>query len=157
DLAERLGMQKEWDAATRDTLFSLVGDRDSWVRREALAALAKCSVDEDAARRIEPFLARKSSEMRQGVLRLLKKQKNPAALASVDRLLAGKKIDLRMGALELMSQLVSSRRLVTECRERARQYQAARPQRTELEDVHLADILNERRNVPTLEDGLGLF
>src|SRR5262249_3366030 len=74
DLVEKLAEQKKWDSATRDALFSLIGDRDGYVRERALAAIKKCEVTPEDAQRIEGLLSRKGSELRQGVLALLKKQ-----------------------------------------------------------------------------------
>jgi hypothetical protein len=157
NLVERLGQLKKWDAATRDTLFRLVGDRDGWVRQRALEALKKCEVGESDALVAEGLLSRKGSELRQGVLRLLAKQKTPAALASADRLLAGKKAEQRLGGLELLSLLAQKKRGAAECRRRAEEYRAARPALEEDEQAHLEAILDEKREKPTLENALGLM
>jgi hypothetical protein len=154
---EMLIKLKRWDAATRDAMFSLVGDRDGWVRSRALEALKKCDVTEEDAVRIEGLLTRKGSELRQGVLGLLKKQKTPQALASADRLLASKKQPQRLSGLELLRQLVEKKRAVDACRERARAYQERFPQPEEEEQLHLDAILDVKRVVPTLDDGLGLM
>ncbi len=154
---EQLVKLKRWDAATRDALFGLVGDRDSYVRGQALAALAKCAVTEPDAVRIEGLLTRKGSELRQGVLGLLRKQKTPQALASADRLLASKKAPQRLAGLELLRQLVEKKRAVDACRDRARAYQEQHPQRDEEEQLHLDAILDIQRVVPVLDDALGLM
>jgi hypothetical protein len=154
---EQMIKLKRWDAATRDALFGLVGDRDHWVRSRALEALKKCDVTEEDAVRVEALLARKGSGLRQGVLGLLKKQKTPLALASADRLLAGKKVPQRLSGLELLRQLVEKKRSVEACRERARAYQVRFPQLEEEEQLNLEAILDIKRVVPTLDDALGLM
>jgi Domain of unknown function (DUF4132)/Family of unknown function (DUF5724) len=141
----------------RDTLFSLIGDRNSWVRNRALEAVKKCEVTAVEAEQIEGFLSRKDSTMRQGVFALLRKQKNPHVLASADRLLASKKAPQRVAGLELLRILVDAKRVVSECRERARAYLERRPQPDEDEQDHLDAILNIHRVVPTLDDALGLM
>jgi hypothetical protein len=157
EAVEALIQLKRWDAATRDALFGLVGDRDSWVRDRALEALKKCDVTEEDAIRVEALLTRKSSGIRQGVLGLLRKQKTPQALASADRLLASKKQPQRLAGLELLRQLVEKKRAVDACRERARAYQDRFPDPDEEELLHLDAILDVKRVVPTLDDALGLM
>jgi hypothetical protein len=157
DLAEQLAKQKKWDAATRDLLFTLVGDRDSWVREHALKAVKKCEMTAEDAVCLEALLTRKSSETRQGVLALLRKQPAALALASADRLLAAKKSAQRLGGLELLRLLVESRKAVAECRQRAADFQNRARSLGELERLHLDAILNVQRVVPTLDDALGLM
>src|SRR5262249_22823274 len=106
---EALIKLKRWDAATRDALFGLVGDRDSWVRWRPLEAPKKCEVPEEDARRAGGLLTRKGSTIRQGVLGLLRTQKTPGVLASADRLLASKKQPQRLAGLELLRQLVEKK------------------------------------------------
>lgn len=156
-LVEQFAKLKQWDAATRDTLFDLVGDRDSWVRDKALAALKKCSVTDADAMRVEALLARKGSEMRQGVLSLLAKRKPAEALASADRLLGSKKATQRLGGLELLRLLVEKKKAVSESRQRAEAFRAKYPEPGEEEELHLEAILDVHRVRPTLDDALGLM
>lgn len=157
NVAEQLAKMKKWDPATRDTLFELAGDRDSWVRRKALEALKKCEVTEADAVRVEGLLTRKGSELRQGVLSLLRKQTTPHALASADRLLASKKQPQRAAGLELLRLLVEKKKAVAECRQRAEVYRQTYPTLTEDEDLQLEVILDVRREKPTLQNALGLM
>jgi hypothetical protein len=157
ELVEKLGKMKKWDSATRDTLFRLVGDRDTWVRSQALKALKKCEVGEADALVVEGLLSRKGSELRQGVLRLLAKQKVPAALVSADRLLAAKKLEQRLGGLELLNLLVEKKRGVEECRRRAEAYRSWRTEVGEDEQAQLETILDVQREKPKLDNALGLM
>jgi hypothetical protein len=154
---EALKEQKTWDAATRDTIFALVGDSDSWVRERALEALKKCSVGEAEAQRLEALLTRKGGDVRRAVLTLLRKQKTPAALASAERLLASAKAPQRLGGLELLRQLVEAKRGVDEARGRAGAYRAQRRGLDEEEENALDAILNVQRTVPRLADAFGLM
>ncbi|MFO0881347.1 MAG: DUF5724 domain-containing protein [Gemmataceae bacterium] len=156
-LIDELARMKRWDAATRDLLFSLVGDRDSWVRGRALAALKKCNVTEEDAQRIEIALSRKGSEMRQGVLALLRKQALPQVIASADRLLTSKKEPQRRGGLELLQILVEKKKAVAECRQRALAYREHYPRFGEEEELLLEAILDVRREKPSLVNALGLI
>ncbi|MFO0926452.1 MAG: DUF5724 domain-containing protein [Gemmataceae bacterium] len=157
NVVEQLAKLKKWDAATRDTLFELAGDRDGWVREKALKALKKCDVTEADAVRVEALLTRKGSELRQGVLSLLRKQTTPHALASADRLLTSKKQPQRAAGLELLRLLVDKKKAVPECRARAEAYRQAHPTLTEDEDLQLEAILDVRRERPTLQNALGLM
>ncbi len=157
ELIDALTREKNWDSATRDLLFDLAGDRDSWVRDKALQALTRTSITEVEARRIETLLTRKTSEVRQGVLHLLSKQPEPQLLASIDRLLASKKILQRLAALELMRQQIEKKKYVEECRSRAVAYRANLKQIDEEEQLHLEAILDLKRETPTLENCLGLI
>jgi hypothetical protein len=156
-LVEQLAKLKQWDPATRDTLFDLAGDRDSWVREKALAALKKCSVTDADALRVEALLSRKGSEMRQGVLSLLTKRKPAEALTSADRLLASKKATQRLGGLELLRLLVEKKKAVPESRQRAEAFKAKYPEPGEDEELHLEEILDVHRVRPSLNDALGLM
>lgn len=156
-LIERIGKLKKWDAAMRDTLFTLAGDRDGWVRNRALDALKKCDVTEADAARIEGLLVKKGSEMRQGVIGLLKKQKTPLALASADRLLASKKVPQRVGGLELLRELVAKKRATAECRTRAEEYRAKYPELSEDEALHIEAVLDIQREKPSLKNALGMM
>src|SRR5262249_410892 len=75
---EKLKDQKKWDDATRDTFFAMIGDKDYYVRGEALKALENCTIDEARALQLEDYLSRKNSDMRRAVFTLLRRQKQPA-------------------------------------------------------------------------------
>jgi HEAT repeat protein len=157
EMIERISKEKNYDEGVREALFAMVGVSNSWLRERVLEALKKCSVGESDAQRLEALLTRKNGDLRRAVLTLLKRQKTPAALASADRLLASPKPNQRLGGLELLRQLVESKRAVAECRQRAEEYRARRPQLSEEEDLQTAVILDIERVVPKLDDALGLM
>ena len=157
EMVERIIEEKKFDEGVREALFALVGVSNSWLRERVLEALKKCSVGESDALRLEGFLTRKNGDLRRAVLTLLKRQKTLAALASADRLLGSAKPYQRLGGLELLRQLVESKRAVAECRQRAEEYRARRPQLSEEEDLQTAVILDIERVVPKLDDALGLL
>jgi HEAT repeat protein len=157
EMVERIIREKKFDDAVREALFALVGVSNSWLRERVLEALKNCSIAESDAQRLEGFLTRKNGDLRRAVLTLLKRQKTPAALASADRLLASSKPNQRLGGLELLRLLVESKRAVAECRQRAEEYRARRPQLSEEEDLQTAVILDIERVVPKLDDALGLM
>src|SRR5439155_17220333 len=83
-----LAKQQQWDCATRDTLFALVGDSSRQVREAALLGLAKCKVMPSEAVSLEKLLDRKSGDLRRGVLTRLSLQPDADAMASAERSLA---------------------------------------------------------------------
>jgi hypothetical protein len=154
---DKLCERKRRDGATRDTLLSLLGDRDGWVRSRAREALADCTLTEGEAERLEGLLSRKASDLRRGVLTVLGKQKTPGVLASADRLIGSRKLEPRSAGLELLRQLAESGEAVAECRGRVAEY---RKQYASLSDQELSPIEaveNAGRPVPSLDDALGLM
>jgi hypothetical protein len=152
-----LSKTKPLPARVRELLFQTAGDRDSYVRSQVLDALKKLTLTTDEATLVEGLLTRKSADLREQVLLLLVRQKPDDAVASADRLLAAKNANQRMGGLELLRQMVAKKKGVAACRERAQAYQEAHPEPDEHEQSHLDAILDVKREVPTLENALGLL
>src|SRR6185295_11228529 len=136
-----LAKQKEWDAATRDTLFALVGDASRQVREAALEGLARCRITPGEAVAMEKLLDRKSGDLRRGVLTLLSLQPDNDALVSADRLLAARSQPQRLAGLELLRQLVEGKRAVELARARAGHYRAAHPTLNDAERQQLDAVL----------------
>ena len=153
---EKLAGQEKWDAATRDTLFALVGDASPQVRETALKHLAKCRITSAEARAIEPLLARKSSDLRRGALTLLVRQPDGESLASADRLLLAKGQPERLAGLELLRLLVEKGRCAVEARSRATNYAATHPKLNEAEQQQLNVVFAAETETPVLANALGL-
>jgi hypothetical protein len=156
-VVEKIAKMKSWDAATRETLFKLIGDSSSFVREAALKAVARCKVTEDEAKDLERLLSRKSGDLRRGVLAVLLNQSDTSALASAERLLHSSNSLRRLAGLELLRQLAGARRQVEECRRKALEYQDKHPACTQEEQTLLDALLDEGQSTWTLENGLGLF
>lgn len=152
-----LAAQRQWDAATRDTLFALVGDPSRQVREAALLVLAKCKITAAEAVAMEKLLDRKSGDLRRGVLTLLSLQPDADALASADRVLTAKSQPQRLAGLELLRELVEEKRVVDAARARAEQYRAAHPTLNDAERQQLDAVLTARAVAATLDDALGLI
>ena len=152
-----LAQQKQWDAATRDTLFAFVGDASKHVREAALLGLAKCQINATEAGAMEALLDRKSSDLRRGVLTLLSSQSDTDALASADRLLAAKSSPRRLAGCELLRELVEKKRGAEACRLRAEQYRVAHPRLNDAERQQLDVVLAVESEPPTLANALGLL
>lgn len=154
---EKLAALKPLRAEVRELVFDAIGDRDGTVREAALEAVKKLTLTADEAERVEGLLTRKGAELRGQVLSLLARQKADAALASADRLLAAKNAQVRSAGLELLRQMVAGKKAVAGCRERAAAYRADHAKLAETEQAHLDAILDVKRDIPTLANGLGLF
>lgn len=152
-----LASLKKWDAATRDTLFALVGDSHAAPREAALKALAHCKVTEQEAQKLEELLTRKADDLRRGVLTLLLAQKDPAALASADRLLASGALPQRLAGLELLRQMAEAGREAAACRARGERFRSERPRLAADEEKRLVALLDTDRTAATLDDALGLM
>lgn len=156
-VAERLGDMKPLSAKGREALFSLLGDRDQWVRDRVLDGLKKVTLQPAEAAQVEALFTRKNAELRKEGLKLLGRQKGDGALASADRLLASKNANQRLAGLELLRQLVDAKKAVAACRERATAYRDDHGKLPAVERSQLDAILNEKREVPTLDNALGLL
>jgi hypothetical protein len=152
----KLAAQKKWDAATRDTLFALLGDASRQVREEALRQLVNCELTPAEAVGIEQLLDRKSGDLRRGSLTLLSRQQDDQVLASADRLLTDKNPPRRLAGLELLRQLSEARRCPAEARRRAEQYSQGHPKLNDAERQQIEVLLAAGAEVPTLDDALGL-
>ncbi|MCI0357954.1 MAG: DUF4132 domain-containing protein [Planctomycetaceae bacterium] len=148
---------KPWNDATRQAVINLAGDTVADVRETAFKALLNETLTAAEVQRLESYLARKTGDLRRGVLALLLKQDDAAALASAGRLLAAKDGNQRLAGLELLRLLTDAKRSVAECRRLAAAYQAARKKVTKEEQSHLDEIAADRAAVATLDDALGLM
>jgi hypothetical protein len=146
-----------WDDATRTAVVELAGDASPDTREVALAALEKQSLPVSDIQRLESYLTRKSGDLRRGVLAILLKQSDEAALASAARLLAAKDANQRLAGLELLRLLAAAKRAVDQCRAQATAYEQARKKITKDERAHLDDIATDKAAVATLDDALGLM
>lgn len=153
----RLWLQEEWDAATRETLLTLVGDPSPLVREQAVEGLARRGIAPAEAQRFESLLTRKAGDLRSGVIRLLKTLPDADALASADRLLAAGSAAQREAGLELLRELIKAKRSAAEARARVQRYAAERPAVTEAERPQLDAVLRPGAAEPTLVDALGLL
>ena len=148
-----------WLPEVREMVIRLAGDSSSDVRRAALRALEKITLTGEESEQLEGLLTRKTADLRSGVIRLLIKLPDEAALASADRLLNSKSIPQRLAGLELVRGLKEQERSVDECLSRAASYREGRKKIAKEEETHLDAI--QAKTSPTaglsLENGLGLF
>lgn len=151
-----LAKNDQIEDASRDAFLAWIGDGSRSVRDAALAGLQKCMVMESAAPRLEELLTRSAGDLRRGVLGLLLKQSDAAALASADRLLEAGSAPQRLAGLELLRQLVDTKRCLVEARERVAAYRQKRPKLAEAEQQQIQSIETSRAETLTLDNALGL-
>jgi Family of unknown function (DUF5724)/Domain of unknown function (DUF4132) len=145
------------DREIRAALFTLLRDRSSYVSGNMLQIFEKHDIAPDEWPFLEDMLTRKSSDLRQGILRMLLKQTDDIVLATVERLLSAKNDQQRLAGLEALNKLHENDRDRDSCTARARAYREAHPQTSQAEAVLLDTILAEQREIPTLANALGLL
>ncbi|WP_299409360.1 DUF4132 domain-containing protein [Acaryochloris sp. IP29b_bin.148] len=149
-------IKQTWDDQAREVVFELIRDRNSYVREQIMGALNAhryCPTTPEA-QTLESMLYRKAADLRRGVLSLLLKQDNDAAIASAQRLLNQSKASQRKAGLELLVQLQQTDR--GQVKPVAEAYASQRPKRTASEQELLDQLLADQQDIPTLEDALGL-
>ncbi|HXG11993.1 MAG TPA: DUF5724 domain-containing protein [Gemmataceae bacterium] len=156
-VVDRLAEMEKWDAAIRETLLALVGDKAGNVRESAVQALKKCPITPAEAERLEELLTRKAGDLRRGVLALLLNQTDDAALASAERLLTAGQLPLRLAGLDLLRQMAEAGRQGERCRARAERYRTERGRLSDEEEKQLTAILDTARPQARLDDALGLL
>lgn len=97
--------RKELLPGERDIALALLSDASNGVREEAFEILGEASVSAAEAEAMEPLLARKASDLRRGVIRLLLKQTPEDCRASIDRLASSRDELMRKAAEELRSEI----------------------------------------------------
>lgn len=153
-VAQLLSDVQPWDAEIRSGLFHLLADASSWVRERVIQLLQSCDITATESIELEQLLTRTASDLRRGVLGLLLRQADEAAIASAERLLVAKKAPQRQAGLELLLQLVQQNRLPTRAQHLAREYQAS-AKLTTAETQLLTRILQSETEA-TLTNALGL-
>src|SRR5262249_3475918 len=133
-------LDKPWSGAIRETIVQLAGDSSADARSSALEALRACALKRTEVERLQGNLARKTGDLRRGVLSVLPKQKNGPALASARRLLAAKDVQSRQAGLELLRMLMGAGRVPADCRQLAEAFRTERPKIAREEQVHLDEI-----------------
>jgi HEAT repeat protein len=157
NLVRLLAEQKKWDRETRETLVTLVGDAGPDVRAAAVDALLRGSLQKGEAERLESYLTRTSTDLRQGVLKLLLQQSDTASLASARRLIVAKNGKERLAGLELLRHLAVANRQRATCHKLARDYQSEHTSLSRDEQTHLEAIASSGQPAITRETALGLI
>src|SRR5260221_7591743 len=155
--ARRLSQVKAWTPELRQIFLKLLGDVSHGVRQVALVAVGAQRVGDDEMPHLESLLARKSPDLRRGLIRLILSQPDPAVFGSADRLLSGTPPQ-RLAGLEMLEQLKDTGRLPYLCQAVARRYQAQHPTASAVEAARVERLLaGQARQAATLEDALGLM
>ncbi|QUY44266.1 DUF5724 domain-containing protein [Acaryochloris marina] len=148
--------KQTWDDQAQDVIFDLIRDRSSYVREQIMKALNAhryCPTSTEA-QTLESMLHRKAADLRRGVLSLLLKQEDDAAIESAQRLLNTSKAPQRKAGLELLVQLQQAER--GQVKPVAEAYASQRSKRTASEQELLDQLMADQQDIPTLDDALGL-
>ena len=156
-VVQRISAAKPWDAVTREALVELAGDASVDVRGTALEALKETQFAPEEVERLEGYLTRKAGDLRRGVLELLLRQADAAAVASGERLLAAKDGQQRLAGLELLRHLAEARRCGEACRQLAADYCARSKKLSREEQSHFDELAKDSQPRATLADALGLM
>lgn len=156
-VASTITERKPWDQVTRGVIFELMGDSSEPVREVALTALKDVQLTAQEAEQLEGLLTRKTGDLRRGLLALLLKMDDAAALASASRLLASKDANQRLAGLELVRLLTEAARSTAECRALVEEFQAKKTKLTAQELQHIQETFKEPEATVTLADALGLM
>jgi hypothetical protein len=159
-MAQRLSKRKTLPADVRPILLKLVRDASQMTRDLAIKLLDRSQLAAGEAVELETLLTRKSGDLRRGLILLLFKQPDDAALASVDRLLAARDPLHRAAGVELLSKLANDNRSVDECRRRAAAFAGQHDDLTASEQGLLQPLLGNVGAAPakaTLDNALGLM
>lgn len=157
DIVERLAKQKKWDALTRTALLELAGHSSNDVREAALQALEKQTLRREEREVLEGYLTRLGADLRNGVMGLLLKSDDRAALDSAARLLTKRDRQQRLAGVELLRQMCEAGRSRQECQVSAAEYRASRKSLVKEEETQLAAIEASDRATLSLDNALGLM
>lgn len=153
---ELLSKQKKWDKLTRETLFSLAGHASADVREAAFKALEKVSVTNEEREKLEGYLNRKATDLRDQAIDMLRKGKDPEVLDSADRLLSAGDRGRRLAGLEMLRRMCGDEQLLKECQARAKEYAEHRKKLAKEEETQLKSIALAAQQRYSFEDALGL-
>ena len=156
-VVELLAKQKKWDELTRTSLFELTRHGSSDVREVAFDAIEKVALQDEERLIIEGLLTRKSADVRAKSIAMLLKGKDAVVLPSAERLCVAKDRNQRLAGLELCRQLVDAERLKPESQALATAYREKQKKLLPEEDLQIAAILAEEREILTLDNALGLM
>ena len=152
--ARALGEQQRLTPDLREVLIRMVGDRSSYVRERAVAAVDKLGVDPAEAPAIEALLTRKANDVRRAAIHLLSTQRPANSVRSAERLWATGNDAQRDAACELLRAVPGGGRRVTS----AAQAFAAEGRLTERRRELLGNLLGDvAPSAPDDDPGLGLF
>ncbi|REE91300.1 uncharacterized protein DUF4132 [Paenibacillus taihuensis] len=103
--ALRLSTIGDIEAADRELLLAMLGDKSAEVRAVAKSAVERLKLTSPELRTVEDLLQYKAGDIRKTAIQLLQGQPQGQLVASIERLLSDKKEDKRLGGLDLVLSL----------------------------------------------------
>ena len=89
----------------RETLISMLSDKESWTRRKAAELVGKIELNTTEYQQMEALLRYKAEDMRATIIELLYRQERDALLGTVERLLSDGKEEKRTAGLDIVLRL----------------------------------------------------
>ena len=140
----------------RDTVINAVADRDGYTRKKAVEALKKKALFSCEYAVIESFAKYKTSELREGVIELLKARDRDGLNESILRMLPSKEENVRLAALDLLQYGMGQWKDFDFSEAKA--LAAAIPSPSEREEILLGEIIGGSSSAEvTKENGYGLY
>ncbi|HEW98946.1 MAG TPA: DUF4132 domain-containing protein [Beggiatoa sp.] len=152
--AQILFDRKQYSPAIRNAVFTLLGDRGEYVRRQAFKAVKKLKkLEEEEILRVEALLGQKAADLRKGCITALLQQNDTKIKHSAERLLFAKKAPQRLAGLDILLQM--KKRGMPAVGKLAQEY-ADKAKISVKEQILLDDILSDEQEERSLDDALGL-
>lgn len=152
-----LAKQKKWDEITRKTLINLTGDLSQDVRESVFEAFENQNLQDDEYQTVEEFLRRKSSDLRNGILKIILRGTDTEVLDSADRLLKCRDANQRSAGLELLRQMAENSRERLRCQTIAEEFVKSQKKLSK-DELSQVEAIGKSSDKPvTLSDGLGLL
>ena len=140
----------------RETLINCIADKESWTRDRAVKILEKRDITDEEYEKIESFSRYKKADLREGVIKLLKKRDDEGLAVSITRMLQNKDENVRLAGLDLLKYSLSERK--KENFDNAKAAASAIENPTEREEILINGIvqINVASKV-TAANGYGLY
>jgi hypothetical protein len=153
--AQILFDRKEYSPAIRNAVFTFLGDRGEYVRRQAFKAVKNLKkLEEEEILQVEGLLGQKAADLRKGCITALLQQNNTKIKHSAERLLSAKKAPQRLAGLDMLLQM--KKRGLPAVEKLAHEY-ANQAKISIKEQILLDEILSEEEEPISFDDALGLI
>lgn len=143
-------------ALQRETIINAVADKESYTRNAAVNVLSKSKISDEEYIKIESFAKYKNAELRQGVIKLLKKRDDKGLCKSIKRMLSQKEENIRLAALDLLRYAISEYKKTdfTELKKAAAEIENP----SEREEILINEITGNSDSIElTAENGYGIY
>ncbi len=157
NLMEKLVEKKPWDSEIRDLLFRFIGERDGYLRENAIKAMKNVTLLASEVEQLEVWLTKSGSDLRRSVLTMILNQNKSFIDDCSERLLQSKNKNQRCAGLSILCDLAMKNDYPATRRERGKTFIEQMGNKLSSEELTLLDTLERTGHKKiTLEDALGL-